>query len=94
MTLAAPLQAAIPLTSAPAAPAAAEGASSAPAAPTSIPASYTCPMHPEVHAAQPGQCPRCGMGLVPEKRALPKRSAPMKDMPMDGMKGMKHGGRS
>ena len=28
---------------------------------------YTCPMHPEVHADRPGNCPICGMKLV-EKR--------------------------
>ncbi len=28
---------------------------------------YTCVMHPEIHAAQPGKCPKCGMDLVPEK---------------------------
>ncbi|MGD9724346.1 MAG: heavy metal-binding domain-containing protein [Pirellulales bacterium] len=33
--------------------------------------SYTCPMHPEVHAAQPGQCPKCGMTLVPETTGKP-----------------------
>jgi|SRR5262245_2110021 len=27
---------------------------------------YTCPMHPEVRRSQPGQCPKCGMNLVPE----------------------------
>ena len=26
--------------------------------------SYVCPMHPEVTAAEPGTCPRCGMKLV------------------------------
>lgn len=26
--------------------------------------SYTCPMHPEVVAAAPGKCPKCGMDLV------------------------------
>lgn len=26
---------------------------------------YTCPMHPEIHRAQPGKCPKCGMALVP-----------------------------
>lgn len=27
---------------------------------------YTCPMHPEVVAATPGNCPKCGMKLVAE----------------------------
>lgn len=25
---------------------------------------YSCPMHPDVVSDRPGQCPRCGMGLV------------------------------
>jgi hypothetical protein len=25
---------------------------------------YTCPMHPEVRSATPGNCPKCGMTLV------------------------------
>ena len=28
---------------------------------------YTCPMHPEVTAAMPGSCPKCGMDLVEKK---------------------------
>jgi len=28
---------------------------------------YTCPMHPEVRQNQPGNCPRCGMSLIPVK---------------------------
>jgi CopA family copper-resistance protein len=28
---------------------------------------YTCPMHPEIHATKPGNCPKCGMKLVVEK---------------------------
>ena len=28
---------------------------------------YTCPMHPEIHATKPGNCPKCGMPLVKEK---------------------------
>ena len=28
-------------------------------------ATYTCPMHPEVQQAQPGDCPKCGMPLEP-----------------------------
>lgn len=27
------------------------------------PTNYICPMHPEVHAAKPGPCPKCGMAL-------------------------------
>ncbi len=27
---------------------------------------YTCPMHPEVQADQPGTCPKCGMALEPK----------------------------
>ena len=26
---------------------------------------YTCPMHPEVRSDKPGQCPKCGMTLIP-----------------------------
>jgi Cu+-exporting ATPase len=26
---------------------------------------YTCPMHPDVHSAVPGNCPKCGMALEP-----------------------------
>ena len=31
------------------------------------PATYTCPMHPEIHATKPGNCPKCGMKLIIEK---------------------------
>ncbi|MEO6539894.1 MAG: heavy metal-binding domain-containing protein, partial [Ferruginibacter sp.] len=31
------------------------------------PITYTCPMHPEIHANKPGNCPKCGMPLVKEK---------------------------
>ena len=30
---------------------------------------YTCPMHPEVVSDRPGQCPKCGMTLVPRSAA-------------------------
>ncbi len=32
---------------------------------------FTCPMHPEVHAAAPGKCPKCGMALVRATDARP-----------------------
>ncbi len=31
-------------------------------------ATYTCSMHPEIHATKPGNCPKCGMKLVKEKQ--------------------------
>ena len=31
---------------------------------------YTCPMHPEVRQNQPGNCPKCGMTLMPAKEAV------------------------
>ncbi len=31
------------------------------------PATYTCVMHPEIHATKPGNCPKCGMKLIKEK---------------------------
>lgn len=34
-------------------------------------AEYTCPMHPEVSNPAPGQCPKCGMALVPRKQKAP-----------------------
>ena len=30
---------------------------------------YTCPMHPEIRQSGPGDCPKCGMLLVPESEA-------------------------
>ena len=35
---------------------------------------YTCPMHPEVIMDHPGNCPKCGMKLVPVKQS--KRRTP------------------
>lgn len=32
-------------------------------------AEYTCPMHPEVVRSTPGNCPKCGMTLVPKAAA-------------------------
>lgn len=38
------------------------------ATPASAATEYTCPMHPEVKQTAPGQCPKCGMALVPAKQ--------------------------
>ena len=37
----------------------------APHSPSSSGGDYTCPMHPEVRQAGPGNCPKCGMALEP-----------------------------
>ncbi len=31
--------------------------------------SYTCPMHPQYRSPQPGECPTCGMRLVPSRES-------------------------
>ncbi|MFN7663576.1 MAG: heavy metal translocating P-type ATPase [Rubrivivax sp.] len=37
---------------------------------------YTCPMHPEIRQAQPGNCPKCGMTLEPVLPALDDEENP------------------
>jgi len=62
------------------------------------PETYTCAMHPEIHASKPGNCPKCGMKLVKEKtkvtvkksvgaqmKAPAKKTEDMSGMEMDGM---------
>jgi Heavy metal binding domain len=34
---------------------------------------YTCPMHPQVISEHPGNCPRCGMKLVPRQPTAGKK---------------------
>ena len=53
-------------------------AADAPAVPTTAAAGtvYTCPMHPEIRQAQPGDCPKCGMTLEPEMPALDEGENP------------------
>ena len=45
------------------------------------PTTYTCPMHPEIHASKPGKCPKCGMDLIKEKAKPIKKSVPKKQTP-------------
>jgi membrane fusion protein, copper/silver efflux system len=51
---------------------------------------YTCTMHPSVHAEAPGNCPICGMDLVPvmKKSASPSASEQSSGGGMQGMAGM------
>jgi P-type Cu+ transporter len=51
----------------PVTPEATEPASAAPAVAGTT---YICPMHPEIRQDQPGDCPKCGMGLEPELPSL------------------------
>jgi hypothetical protein len=37
-------------------------------------AAYACPMHPEITAAAPGECPICGMALEATARAAARRA--------------------
>ncbi len=64
---------------------------------------WTCGMHPEVILDQPGQCPKCGMNLVPvkkketaEKKAKPKgeRKILYWQAPMDPTEIYDHPGKS
>src|SRR4249920_2235429 len=66
---------------------------------TTKPVTYTCVMHPEIHATKPGNCPKCGMKLVKEKQSsvtnppvekhdemqMPKDSSKQQSMKMDNM---------
>ncbi|HET6346644.1 MAG TPA: heavy metal-binding domain-containing protein, partial [Myxococcota bacterium] len=57
-----------------------------PASEPSIPApapagtGYVCPMHPEVRAAAPGPCPKCGMALESETVTAETDGAELADM--------------
>ncbi len=43
-------------------------------------AAYLCPMHPEVVAATPGPCPRCGMALEPAAADAPRKDPELAEM--------------
>ncbi|PKL85865.1 MAG: copper oxidase [Ignavibacteriae bacterium HGW-Ignavibacteriae-1] len=46
---------------------------------------YTCPMHPEIQANSPGNCPKCGMKLVQEEQ-IPHTNHEMHKSSMENMK--------
>jgi Cu+-exporting ATPase len=41
---------------------------------------YICPMHPEVHQATPGLCPKCGMALEPATLNVMEENPELDDM--------------
>ena len=51
---------------------------------------YTCPMHPEVVMDRPGNCPKCGMKLVPQKEEKPKSPTKIDNHSMHAMKHGEH----
>ena len=46
------------------------------------PVTYTCPMHPEIHAPKPGNCPKCEMTLVKEKPKVVRKPVIKKPQPL------------
>jgi len=56
--------------------------------PSASPQKYTCVMHPEVVMDHPGNCPKCGMKLVPLKEEKPKPHAKIDNHSMHAA--MKH----
>jgi len=53
----------------------------APPAAPATPGRFTCPMHPEIVRASPGECPICGMALEPIAPALGDEESPeLRDM--------------
>src|SRR6266576_739230 len=51
---------------------------------------YTCVMHPEIVMDHPGNCPKCGMKLVPLKEEKPKPPAKIDNHSMHAMKHGEH----
>ncbi|PYI59811.1 MAG: hypothetical protein DMC59_04980, partial [Verrucomicrobia bacterium] len=51
---------------------------------------YTCPMHPEIVTDHPGNCPKCGMKLVPLKQN--KRPTSNAQRPTSNSEHMMHHG--
>ena len=49
-------------------------------------ATYTCVMHPEIHASKPGKCPKCGMDLVKEKAKPTRKTVVQKQVPKAAVK--------
>jgi len=51
-----------------------------PGKPASAGTQYTCPMHPEVLKEGPGDCPICGMALVPVGAAAEEDTSELRDL--------------
>ena len=71
------------------APAVATPATPATQAATDPPTAYTCPHHPGVMQAEPGECPVCNMKLEP---TTSRQTSPLRAAPTD--EGQEHEGHS
>ena len=47
---------------------------------------YTCVMHPEIHASKPGKCPKCGMNLIKENTKATRKIVVKKQAPKGAVK--------
>src|SRR3982751_7147809 len=47
---------------------------------------YYCPMHPDYHSDRPGDCPICGMRLVPVEKKQQEKPAPSAQAQATGRK--------
>ncbi|PXA03014.1 efflux transporter periplasmic adaptor subunit [Coraliomargarita sinensis] len=52
------------------------GSDSRPQAPSSSPQTWTCSMHPQIQQPEPGDCPICGMDLIPLEEEGDESSGP------------------
>ena len=72
----------------------AKSAPAAAAAAPAVPVVYTCPHHPKVMEAEAGECPFCGMKLVPtnSRNTSPVRGVEP-ETPAPATPGAEHAGR-
>lgn len=47
---------------------------------------WTCSMHPQIRQPEPGDCPLCGMDLIPVKEGTPGENSPVVEMSDYAMK--------
>lgn len=56
------------------------GSASPGAAPSAKRTRFTCPMHPEIARDAPGECPECGMPLIPIFEAIARAAMALRSL--------------